>query len=71
MRVRAIAAAVCAVLAACTSAPEKGPVRDLSDGPMPDFALTDVNISSPSYWQEVSPRDYSGQISAWYFGHAT
>ena len=37
---------------------------------MPDFALVDVNETSATYGQAVSPRDYSGQISAWFFGHA-
>jgi hypothetical protein len=38
---------------------------------MPDFALLDVNPGSPRSGQVVSPRDYLGQVSAWYFGHAT
>lgn len=38
--------------------------------PMPDFALADVNPASASYAQQVSPRDYLGKISAWYFGRA-
>ena len=37
---------------------------------MPDFALTDVNSSSNTYQQEVSPRDYLDQVSGWYFGQA-
>lgn len=37
----------------------------------PDFALTDVNATSATYAQRVSPGDYSGQVSAWYFGWAT
>ena len=36
-----------------------------------DFALFDVNSTSSTYNQTVSPRDYLGQVSAWYFGHAT
>ena len=36
-----------------------------------DFSLTDVNPNSSTYGQEVSPRDYLGEASAWYFGHAT
>lgn len=39
--------------------------------PVPDFSLVDVNQTSPSYDQSISPRDYAGQTSAWYFGHAT
>jgi hypothetical protein len=47
---------------------------ELPDGlgdPLPDFALVDQNPASATSGQEVSPRDYEGQISAWYFGHST
>ncbi len=37
---------------------------------MPDFALVDVNQSSTTANQEVSPRDYLQQVSGWYFGSA-
>ncbi len=36
-----------------------------------DFSLIDVNATSSTYLQPVSPRDYLEQISAWYFGNAT
>ena len=36
-----------------------------------DFSLIDVNPTSTTYNQAVSPRDYLGQVSGWYFGHAT
>ena len=36
-----------------------------------DFSLLDVNPTSPTFNQNVSPRDYLGQVSAWYFGHST
>ena len=36
-----------------------------------DFALVDVNSTSSFADQSVSPRDFMGQISAWYFGYAT
>ncbi len=39
--------------------------------PLPDFSLVDVNQTSASYNQTISPRDYIGQTAAWYFGHAT
>lgn len=39
--------------------------------PVPDFALRDVNPTSPTYDREVSPRDHLGRVSAWYFGAAT
>jgi hypothetical protein len=38
---------------------------------LPDFSAEDVNPQSSRYQRAVSPRDYLGQISAWYFGHAT
>lgn len=37
----------------------------------PDFHLQDVNPNSARSGQAVSPRDYLGKVSAWYFGHAT
>ena len=40
-------------------------------GQVPDFALLDVNPNSPSSATQVSPRDYQGKVSAWYFGHST
>jgi hypothetical protein len=39
--------------------------------PAADFQLPDVNSTSPTFGQQVSPRDYLGQTSAWYFGHST
>jgi hypothetical protein len=38
---------------------------------VPNFGLMDVNPTSSTYSQAVSPRDYLGEVSAWYFGHAT
>lgn len=40
------------------------------DGPMPDFALVDQNPASPTSGEDVSPRDYLGKVSGWYFGSA-
>jgi hypothetical protein len=40
-------------------------------GVVPDFALTDANPTSATYSQTVSPRDFQGLVSAWYFGHST
>ena len=39
--------------------------------PVADFAVVDVNPSSLSYDQPVSPRDYLQTVSGWYFGNAT
>jgi hypothetical protein len=46
------------------STPPPGPV-------VSDFSLDDTNPTSPRFGTSVSPRDYLGQISAWYFGTAT
>lgn len=44
---------------------------ELGANPVPDFSLTDVNPNSATYNQTVSPRQYLGKITAWYFGHST
>lgn len=38
---------------------------------VPDFALPDVNSESARFGQNISPRDYQGEVSAWYFSHST
>jgi len=43
---------------------------DLTE-PLPDFLLEDVNPNSDRYSEGVSPRDYTEQVSGWYFIHAT
>ena len=48
-----------------------GCIGSEKNGLMPDFTLQDVNPNSARYQMEVSPRDYLGNRSAWYFGHAT
>lgn len=35
------------------------------------FALEDVNPTSATHGQMVSPNDFAGQTSAYYFGSAT
>lgn len=40
-------------------------------GLVPDFSLPDVNPASPSAGATVSPRDYAGVVTGWYFGHST
>jgi len=39
--------------------------------PLADFSLRDVNPASPSADQNVSPRNFQGRVSAWYFGHSS
>lgn len=46
-------------------------VEPPDEGAAPAFALDDVNPSSESFGFRVSPRDYDGLISAWYFAHST
>ena len=58
--------ALLAVAAADSLAEGEGEVD-----PVPDFHLQDVNETSASFEQALSPRDYLQQVSAWYFGHAT
>jgi hypothetical protein len=36
-----------------------------------DWTLNDLNTNSATSGQGVSPRQYQGRISAWYFAHAT
>ncbi len=43
----------------------------LAAGPVADFSLEDVNATSSTVGQAVSPRDYLQKVSGWYFGHAT
>ncbi len=38
---------------------------------MPEFGLVDENATSATYQQTLSPSYFKGQVSAWYFGHAT
>ena len=59
------------ILPAC-GAP--GPGHPSSPNPptlMPDFSLQNVNPNAVPTGNLVSPRDYLGKVSAWYFGHAT
>ena len=38
---------------------------------VPDFLLADVNTTSQTYDNDVSPRDALGLISVWYFASGT
>lgn len=63
------------LLAACSddSSPTKSTPPPPPSGPeaVPDFSIQDVNPNSARSGEMVSPRDYLGSVSAWYFGHAT
>lgn len=72
--VGATASAACALaLLAChwdEATPEAGPLEAGPDA-VAEFSLPDVNATSATFSQDVSPRDFLGAVSAWYFGHAT
>lgn len=53
------------VVAACGGSGSSAPAV------APDFLLQDVNPNSPTSAMSVSPRDYIGNVSGYYFGAAT
>lgn len=57
----------------CNTTPPAGSAAapEPNDEALPEFSLADVNANSSRYEEAVSPRDYLGQVSAWYFGHST
>ena len=59
---RAATVTMLLLLAACSSS---------SSDPAPEFLLVDLNTTSTSFGLDVTPRDYVGGASAWYFGSAT
>ncbi len=50
---------------------QPGEPPDSSDEALPNFSVADVNPNSARFQEAVSPSDYLGQISAWYFGQST
>lgn len=54
------------LLGACSSGGTPPPVPQV----VPDFLLANVNTTSQPQG-DVSPRDYLGMISAWYFASGT
>ena len=46
------------------------PLLAVGDTP-PDFSVLDVNSTSDTFDTMVSVGQFEGQVSAWYFGHAT
>ena len=71
-RLSAVAAAALSVLllTACTWNDDVAGSGAGSNA-LADFGLLDVNPTSPRSGEIVSPRDYLGSVSAWYFGHST
>ena len=70
-RTRASLALSLVVVLGVLSSACDGKRPDFSTAPMPDFSLQDVNPASVTFDERVSPREFEGRISAWYFGHAT
>jgi predicted small lipoprotein YifL len=70
LRRLAAAAALLAALAGCFGKKDS-PTRPPADQAAPDFSLVDQNPNSATAGKAVSPRQYLGKVSAWYFGHAT
>jgi len=62
--------AASALLLAVACSPPAAPPVDAGDGVAPDWSLVDVNTASARSTQSVSPSDYRGKVSAWYFGHS-
>jgi len=58
------------LISACSDDDEPSPMEPPT-GSVPDFSVPDVNDTSLRFGEDVSPRDYVGSVSAWYFGHAT
>jgi len=54
----------------CSQSPT-GPDGNQRSGLVADFSLSDVNANSLSHNQQISPRQFLQQASAWYFGHST
>jgi hypothetical protein len=66
---RLAAALLAATMVGCSH--HHDPVRPAANQPAPDFSLVDQNPASATAGTAVSPRQYLGKVSAWYFGHAT
>jgi hypothetical protein len=68
MKFRALVFSTFVALAGCDSGDDPAP-----GGPEQavDFSLIDQNSTSTTFEDPVSPRDYTGMVSAWYFGHST
>ena len=55
------------VLAGCADSTNAS--KDIG-GTLTDFTLEDVNSTSASYGQRISPSAHRDMATAWYFGHA-
>ena len=55
----------------CAPKGDTGEPITAGETPSGDWALEDVNTSSPTFGEVISPSDLRGQVSVWYFGHST
>lgn len=70
MRTTTLLAAV--ALVGCTAGTDSGAGSAAPVGEqVADFLLDDLNSTSPRYGDAISPRDYLGEVSGWYFFHST
>lgn len=71
----ALAAVTVAVLLGCgapTGTTDAGLLPpDAGSVALTDFSLVDENPASATSAQNVSPHDFDGRVSAWYFGHSS
>ena len=61
-----------ALLSGCSSSPTGAQPPPIPEDELaPDFSLEDVNPTSATFGMPVSPRDFIGTVTGWYFGHAS
>ena len=75
MSIRPLSVFLAAPLAGALACSPKGdsaaPTVGVGEELKTQWALQDVNATSPTFEQVVSPADLIGQVSVWYFGHST
>ena len=49
--------------------PDDDKVTGLNDEVVHDYSLTDINSSSETYLETISPGYFQGEITLHYFGH--
>lgn len=66
-------AAAALFLGGCSDSTDSGFGKDrvATGDVVPDWSLEDVNATSPTAGEVVSPSDLRGQVSVWYYGHST
>ena len=62
-------AILCIAMGFFVCSPDEDKVTGPNDEDVYDYSLTDVNSSSDTYLETISPSYYQGNISLHYFGH--